>query len=326
MSRASVGTHLTALDWQSVSTDRMRLLYAAESQRWSSILEWDTAQAWPEIERGRLLGTVSGLVVVDDDDRVAGWSYYLVQRTALQVGGFVADSESAAQLMVDRILNAGVLDAVSTVTLFAFADAPGLAGALRARGLSVDRYWYLGRDLERRPPIRTTDVRPWRPDDVKATAELLARSYEPTDEARPFAPRGTLEAWTDYVAQLTGGPGCGTLLRDASFAIAGGPGRLLGVALVTQLSSGTSHLAQLAVDPQHRGRRVGAGLVELACLASAQAGYRRLTLLVSGRNSRARSLYDLLRFETLASFLAAGTLHPRRSTSVAPGVAAVTRR
>jgi ribosomal protein S18 acetylase RimI-like enzyme len=314
------------LDWRSCSIDRMNALYALEVERWASRLEWDTTQNWPEVERGRMLGTVPGLVIVDEHDQVAGWSYYLTHGGALQIGGFVAGSEAAAQLLLDRILSANALDGVSTVTLFAFADAPGLAGAVRARGLTVDRYWYLGRDLERRPPLQAADVRPWRHDDLKATADLLSCAYEPTDEARPFAPRGTPEAWLEYVTHLTAGFGCGTLLPEASFAIAGGPGRLLGVALVTRLAAGTAHLAQLAVDPHHRGRRVGTGLIELACAASAQAGCRRLTLLVSGRNARARALYEMLRFETVASFLAAGTLQPRRSTSVAPGVAAMARR
>ena len=322
MSRPGFGPRLTASDWRTCPTDRMNLLYAAETVRWASVLEWDTTQAWEEVERGRTLGTVPGLVVTDEHDGIAGWSYYLTHQGALQIGGFVADSEPAAQLMLDRILGRGALDEVQAVTLFAFADAPGLAGALRARGLMVDRYWYLGRDLERRPPMRTADIRPWRRDDVEATAELLARSYERTDEARPFAPRGTPEAWREYVTQLTAGAGCGTLMPEASFAIAGGPGRLLGVALVTRVASTTAHLAQLAVDPQHRGNRVGTGLVELACSSSAQAGCRRLTLLVSGRNSRARGLYEMLRFETVASFLAAGTLQPRRSTRAAPGIAA----
>jgi len=95
---------------------------------------------------------------------------------------------------------------------------------------------------------------------------------------------------------------------------------------VTRVAERTAHLAQLAVDPQMRGRHLGKQLLEVACAAANQGGCGRMTLFVGGRNSRARSLYESSRFESMASFLAAGSLQPRRSTSVAPGSAVITRR
>jgi ribosomal protein S18 acetylase RimI-like enzyme len=85
-------------------------------------------------------------------------------------------------------------------------------------------------------------------------------------------------------------------------------------------------LVQLAVDPQMRGRHLGTQLLETVCSAANQAGCTRMTLFVGGKNSRARSLYESSRFENMSSFIAAGTLQPRRSTSVAPGSAVITRR
>ncbi len=184
--------------------------------------------------------------------------------------------------MLDAILRDEIRSSVDTVTLFAFADAPDLAAALRLRGLSVDRYWYLGRDLQRVAPPRLPDVRQWRLDDVQATAELLGRAYEGRDESRPFAPRGMAEEWTDYVHQLTTGTGCGRLITDVSVCVPGGPNRLLAVALVTRIAETTAHLAQLAVDPQMRGRHLGKQLLEVVCAAANQAGCTRMTLFVGG--------------------------------------------
>jgi ribosomal protein S18 acetylase RimI-like enzyme len=228
--------------------------------------------------------------------------------------------------MLDAVLHDEIRASVDTVTLFAFADAPNLAAALRLRGLTVDRYWYLGRELQRVAPPRLPDVRRWRVDDVQATAELLGRAYDGRDESRPFAPRGMAEEWTDYVKQLTAGTGCGRLINDVSVCVPGGPNRLLAVALVTRIAETTGHLVQLAVDPQMRGRHLGKQLLEIVCSAANQAGCTRMTLFVGGRNSRARSLYESSRFENMASFIAAGSLQPRRSTSVAPGSAVITRR
>ena len=319
-------SRLTPVDWCTLSADRVKSLYAAEIERWSSALEWETAKDWEEVEKGRQLGTVSGVVILNETGAIAGWCYYLIHKRALQIGSFIASSDAVAQAMLDAVLRDEIRSVVDTVTLFAFADAPNLAAALRLRGLAVDRYWYLGRELQRAAPPRLPDVRKWRLDDVQATAELLQRAYEGRDESRPFAPRGMAEEWTDYIQQLTTGTGCGRLMADVSVCVPGGPNRLLAVALVTRISEGTAHLVQLAVDPQMRGRHLGTQLLEIACSAANQAGCTRMTLFVGGKNSRARSLYESHRFENMASFVAGGSLQPRRSTSVTPGSAAVGRR
>ena len=314
------------LDWRDLPSDRVAALYAAEAERWTSTLEWETADNWAEVECGRLLGTVKGVVLVDDRQVIVGWSFFLVHNRALQIGGFIAPSAAAAQTMLDAILTDEVLSSVETVTFFAFTEAAGLAPTLRAKGLSVDRYWYLGREAARVAPPRLDDVRKWRPDDARATAELLARSYPAKDEARPFAPGGSMDEWSEYVSQLASGRGCGVLLPEACFCISGGPSRLIGAALVTRLSDNTGHLAQLAIDPKVQRRHLGGKLLDLVCVAASQAGCGRVTLFVGARNSGARSLYEAARFEVMASFLSAGTLQPRRSTSVAPGRPIITRR
>lgn len=308
-------SRLTPIDWRTLSTDRVAPLYAAEIERWGSALEWDTASDWEEVEKGRQLGTVAGVVIINETGAIAGWCYYLVHKRALQIGSFIAASDAVAQAMIDAVLDDENRSAVDTVTLFAFADTPNLAASLRSRGLSVDRYWYLGRELQRVAPPRLPDVRKWRVDDVQATAELLSRSYEGRDEARPFAPRGLADEWLEYVQQLTIGTGCGRLMTDVSVCVPGGPNRLLAVGLVTRIAEGTSHLVQLAVDPQMRGRRLGSQLLENVCSAANLAGCARMTLFVGGRNSRARSLYESHRFENMASFIAAGSLQPQRSAN-----------
>jgi len=115
-------------------------------------------------------------------------------------------------------------------------------------------------------------------------------------------------------------------MTDVSVCVPGGPNRLLAVALVTRIAEGTGHLVQLAIDPQMRGRHLGTQLLETVCSAANQAGCTRMTLFVGGKNSRARSLYESHRFENMASFIAAGSLQPSRSTSAASATATTTRR
>jgi len=281
----------------------------AEVDRWATTLDWDTAANWAEVESGRQLGTINGVVLFDERETVVGWSYYLVHNCALQIGGFIAPSLPGAQAMLDAILTDRVLSSVESVTFFALTDVPGLGPALRSRGLSVDWYWYLGRDTQRVAAPRLDDVRKWRPDDARATAELLSRAYTAIDEARPFAPGGGSAEWFEYVGQLVEGRGYGVLLPEACYCISGGPSQLLGVALVTRLDENTGHLAQLTVDPRAQGRHLGRRLLDLVCASAAQASCGRVTLFVGARNSRARSLYETSQFEVMASFLSAGMLH-----------------
>ena len=317
---------LTCEDWCHVPRDRMAALYAAETERWASVLEWDSAADWVEVEQGRLLGTVDGVVVTDDRNQVVAWSYYLIHRGTLQIGGFRAASEAASQMMLDAIMTDDVLAKVEGVTFFAFTDAPDLGAALRRRGMAVERYWYLGRDLTKRWTPALRDARRWRVDDAPATAELLARAYPGEDASRPFAPSGSAAEWSWYVQQLTQASGCGQLVPEACVAVPAGPSRLGAAVLVTRVSNAAAHVAQLVVDPQLRRQGTGGALVGIACEAAARAGFPRITLLVGGRNRSARQLYEGARFQPIASFVSAGFLQPRLSTSVASGGDAIARR
>jgi ribosomal protein S18 acetylase RimI-like enzyme len=299
---------LRVVDWRTLPSDRMRMLYAAEADRWSR-LEWDTAAEWHEVERSRQVGTASGLAVLDEAGKVVGWACYHMRNRALQIGVFNAASEAVTDALVGQMLSEQTLAFVEAVTVFVLSDAPGLTAALRKKGLSVDRYWYLGRDLARTPPPALSDIRGWRFDDIPATIDLLSRGYTGTSESRPFAPGGLPEEWSEYVHRLTGGLGCGALLPEASLCIPSGPGRIVGLAIVTRVAESTAHLAQLVVDPQFQGRRLGVQLMELASAAAARAGCRRLTLIVGGGNRRARSIYEAARFHAMGSFVAAGALN-----------------
>src|SRR5262249_6778254 len=82
-----------------------------------------------------------------------------IHKGALQVGGFVASSDTAADLMLDAIFRDEIVASINSITFFAFADAPGLGAALRRRGLSVDRYWYLGKNVTMVPLPPLPDAR-----------------------------------------------------------------------------------------------------------------------------------------------------------------------
>jgi len=309
-------------DWRDVPSAVLAPLYAAEIQRWKSQLEWDAGANFEQVELGRRLGHVRGWLAIDERDAISGWSFYLQRDGHLQVGGFTASSKACSDAMLKAIFDRPDASACAS-TFFAYSDAPGLAPALRARGHAVDRYFYMGRALVTSAAYPPRDARRWNASDRAAAAELMKRAYPLADPARPFAPTGTPDEWLEYVTQATTGTGCGSLIDDACLSLPLGPERVAAFALVTRISQSTAHLMQLAVDPTMRRRGLGAALLSAVCTRAFHGGFRRLTMMVSGRNTPARRLYETAGFEVATSFVGAGKPQPLRSTSVAGrGVAA----
>ena len=317
---------LSCRDWRELPYERVRPLYLAETSRWTSVLDWDAAAGFEEVERGRILGHLRGYVVTDSDGHVEGWCFYLLREGALQVGGFVTRSSACSETMLHAIFSDEGAEELESVTFFAFSDAPGLAASLRQRGLRVDRYWYYKADLGVRLLQHSPYVRRWRSDDAPAAVKLLMRAYATRDESRPFAQRGTHAEWTEYLRQLMEADGCGQLLPEACFSVSLGPDRLAGLALVSRISTNTAHLVQLAVDPDAQRQGFASGLLAAASSAARRSGLTRMTMMVSGKNNRARALYQGAGFVGVASFIAGGSLHPLRLTNVASGGVAATRR
>jgi ribosomal protein S18 acetylase RimI-like enzyme len=316
---------ITCVDWRGADAERLAGLYAAEVRRWSHVLAWDTRASWIQIELGRRLGTVQGLLAHDPDGNVVGWTFYLLHHDVLQIGGFAAASPVAATTLLHAILDSETASRAQSLTLFAFAEAPGLVEALAGCGLSVARYDYLSKALSDELCRPSPDMRRWRADDAVAAAALLASAYGEPQPARPFAPRGTAEEWREYVGQLAVGAGCGMMMPDSTLVVPGELEGIAGLVLVTRLAPATAHIAQICVAPPVQRQGLGRRLLRAACANAGAAGCDRMTLFVEAGNARARDLYADLGFGVVASFVSAGSRQPLRLTSVAAGGGVVRR-
>jgi ribosomal protein S18 acetylase RimI-like enzyme len=135
---------------------------------------------------------------------------------------------------------------------------------------------------------------PWRPEDLPGAAALLHASY--THEiGRHFAPHGTAIEWLRYVTALVTEHPCGAFSPELTRVIRDA-GALRALALVTRVSPGTAHLAQLVVRADARRQGVATRLLNDVSEAAAAAGCTELTLLVAEVNAPARKLYESLGF------------------------------
>lgn len=301
-------------DWALVPPAAMTALYEREQQRWQHALDWDTTATWLGLERARRNGRVPGFVVRDGDGAIRGWTFYLLHGSELQIGALTAASPADTSALLDAVLGAPAALVASRTLFHAYSAAPGLSEALQARGFALDPQRYLTCTLE---PASAGSLdgpaRRWQAGDAERAAATLAAAYGGRDPRRTFVPSGELADWRRYVQDLTTGDGCGRFQPALSRLAPDASGTLAGVALVTAVSPGCAHLAQLAVAPAAAGTGLGRRLLRDVMAAAGAAGYRRLSLLVNDDNARARRLYEAAGFSLAGQF--AGATRARRRTA-----------
>jgi ribosomal protein S18 acetylase RimI-like enzyme len=306
----------TLRDWRDADGTLVRACYDAERHHWARELAWETSWTWSTVEQARVTWGLPGLLAFDESGRLQGWSFYTVTGTTLNIGGLVASCAGAGDALLDAMLDAAAQRTIDLASCFILDRAPGLPQALAARGFEVESFLYLARPLspfrsleqnagERRDGETLADVHPIAASadvDLAELASLLQASYTP-QAGRHFAPHGTREEWARYVTGLVRYRGCGVFDPDATCYARDDAG-LQGMALITSLGSSTAHLAQMAVRPDARGRRLAASLLRDASARAAAAGRTVLTLLVSERNAPARRLYESSGFTKCGRFVA----------------------
>jgi ribosomal protein S18 acetylase RimI-like enzyme len=309
-------------DWCDIPADDLCAAYEGERQRWRSLLQWDSATAWQEIEHARVAWGLPGFVAIDRSGRLRGLVYYLIEHDRIDVGGLMSDADQATDVLLDGVVTVAQALELPTVRGLLLDHAVALPSSLRVRQFGVEQHFYLSKPLasadegtmrgqrlwarlsERTLPLERLETADgWRSGDADAAAALLARAYD-RDSGRLFAPNNHTGEWQRYVRNLVGHVGCGTVNARLSQVIRDGED-IVAMALLTDIAPGTAHLVQLAVDPSARGERLGEALLRRACSLLQEASYQTLTLMVSEKNRVARALYDRAGFRQDATFLAA---------------------
>jgi ribosomal protein S18 acetylase RimI-like enzyme len=291
-------------DWRLSTPEEIEPLLVTEHEAWLHDLDWDVRTAWHAVEPARRAGTLSGFVARDEDGRTVGWTAFLVHRDNVQVLAFVAPAAHAASALLDAILTSDECAAADAVFFCVRSAADSLPDALASRGFRVELYRYLVVDLEPMGPV-SAGLRRWAADGNRLV-RLFAQAYAGDATTRAFAPHGSTAEWTEYVGTLLTTTGCGRFVPVLSVVAPSADGHeIAGAVIVTDLSPGTSHVAQIAVNPGERGRGLGRQLLAGAMSAAASAGYARMTLLVAGSNRAALALYERGGFRDRSTFVVA---------------------
>jgi ribosomal protein S18 acetylase RimI-like enzyme len=242
-------------------------------------------------------------LVCRENERVAGWTFYLPRKGSIDIGGLYAEDEAATKALVDGLLEQA--RAIGVPRGFFYLAAPGAEQAFTTRGLRVTRFLYLVADLDGdtiagATPTVCPSVR-WTGDRLDLAAGLLRAAYG--EAGAIYAPGNDLREWQTYVANLVGDSACGRFSPALSRAV-DRDGRLAALAIVTAIGPATAHLAQIAVDPADRRKGIARDLLRQVFGTAARHGFARLSLLVSAENTAALELYRALGFTARDEFLA----------------------
>jgi ribosomal protein S18 acetylase RimI-like enzyme len=297
-------------DWRGADGAALARLYRAECRRWRETLAWDFAPSCDIIEAARRAGRLPGLLVRRRGGAIAGWSFFVVHDGLLQVGALVGESDSSRRALLRAAVVSSEAAAVRGVSCYLYPQSSSLRRVLEQERFEVQAHHYLSCDL---PMARATQVVSWPTElvpgplvdgDADLIVHLVARAYAGTREGTCFAPDLRTDQWAHYVGQLVQSEGCGRYMPAASLAVRDATdGQPVAAILMTHISEGTAHLAQVVVDRRWRGRALARNLVFESCRTLAAAGYRRVTLLVADGNQAARHLYRQLGFDDLQVFL-----------------------
>jgi ribosomal protein S18 acetylase RimI-like enzyme len=293
-------------EWRDAGDTEVAALFEAERRRWLDVLRWDTLDSWAVVETGRLAGHVAGWIARDGDGRPQGWTFYLLQDGALQIGGLTARRASVARLLLDAILSSPEADLARTLSCFLFPAGTGTLSAFERQRFAMGETLYLERRLGTAggPAGLDPRVRPWKDSDLAAAVRLFAAAYRGVPGAASFAPEGRLDQWARYTGRLIGTPACGHFDPALTFAIEStSPADMLGAVLVSRISPDTAHLMQIAVSPDSRRQGIGDALLRSAMEAAAAAGCTAMTLMVDAGNAVARQLYAAHGFTETGRFL-----------------------
>ena len=287
-------------DWRLLPAPGAAALYRREQARWSRNLSWDTSSTWHTVETARTTWGLPGLVCRGAGGAICGWTFYLPRPASLEIGGLVAETPAATVALVNALVERARVH--GRLGGFIYAHAPGLDAALASRGLAARPFSYLVKALDEAPADNApAHAACWTGERHAEAAHLLQRAYG--TEGRLFAPGNTLEAWQEYVANLVRDSACGVLSPTLSRVVSRGDG-YDALAIVTVISPGTAHLAQLAVDPSRHRQGLARQLLHDVLVAAAQEGHTRLSLLVAADNTAARALYRSLGFVEHERFVA----------------------
>ncbi len=312
--RIAPGSSMRLVDLRQVSVHQLSPLLDEEAALWRAELHWDYQFSIELIKKFLDTHSLAG-VVAFENDRPAGYGFYVVEEHKGMLGGlFVAPKYAQTgvgeQILRDIVQTLRGTPQVSRIEAQLMPFGASLEGLLTQNDFRLFPRHFMLYELgghvkklaEYAPGLR---MERWHERHMAACAELIHLTYAShidgaiNDQYRSRA--GAMKFLKNIVIL----PGCGQFEARASFVLRDElSDQLLGVVLTSMVAPGVGHTTQLCVLPGHQGNGLGKRLMLASMDALKEQRASELSLTVTSSNERALRLYVGLGFRKLKTFVA----------------------
>jgi ribosomal protein S18 acetylase RimI-like enzyme len=312
--RVAPGSSMRLVDLRQLNVPQLNSLLDEEAALWRTELHWDYQFSIELIKKFLDTHSLAGVVAMQDE-RPAGYGFYVVEEHKGMLGGlFVSQQYSQTgigeQILGDIVQTLRGTPQVTRIEAQLMPFGASLEGLLARNDFRLFPRHFMLYDLgahvkkleDYAPGLR---MERWHERHMAACAELIHLTYANhidgtiNDQYRSRA--GAMKFLKNIVIL----PGCGQFESRASFVLRDElSDQLVGVVLTSMVAPGVGHTTQLCVLPGHQGHGLGRRLMLASMDALKEQKASELSLTVTSSNDRAVKLYEDLGFRKLKTFVA----------------------
>jgi ribosomal protein S18 acetylase RimI-like enzyme len=300
---------LEVVDLSSLEPAALDPLWQWELGLWRDRLLWDAEATVAAFRRLAAQRRLPGKAL-RRGGRVLGCVVYLIAERLGAIAALTVAPDHNAMAVGEPLLRAAIddlrqRDVARIESAFVSFDGEWLAAAFARQDLRSDWRDVLRLELDRwqgeaEPSLRG-QLEPWRATDLNQAAAIMHAAYAGTVDAEMHARYRSPAGCRALLEQIVHQGSSGQPLAEAS-AVVRRRGHAVGFIVVTEISPGHAHLAQVAVHPDEQRQGLGRALVAYSLWRLATRRFRTLSLIVSRANRRALALYHGLGFRSVLAF------------------------
>lgn len=304
------GLHVVEL--ATIHAGSLSALLREETERWRNLFDWDFSSSAELVRRYASCRALEGFALLDED-RVAGYSYWVVDERKGLIGDLYVRDAWRSPFNELTLLEA-TLRQLRRQPWLRRVEAQlmqlgirGPLGNLQPQPARFPRHFMLAQlgRMERLRPLAYAGeltFAPWHMRYADEAAELIARVYEGHIDSEINDQYKSAAGATRFLQNIVQYPGCGQFSPECSLLAFDPDGRACGLLLATMVASASGHVAQLCVEQARRGTGLGYELLRRGLELLGSRGATSASLTVTASNRQAVRLYERFGFRAIHHF------------------------
>lgn len=297
-----------------IDSEQLEDVFQQEIRNWREELDWDYQPAVSLIRKYISSHSLAGWAIRNDQGRLSGYSYYVVNHPVGYIGNIYVRTECATPATYSQLLGM-TLDSLSSRTkiqriesqLFAFNY--DLAPLFESHGfVAVERHFLsLCLHQSKNEPWKAGEfqdfrISKWEKRFLNPAADVIYNSYLDSPDRMLCYDYQSPEGCTRFLRDLISHPSCGIFTPETSWIALDSDGELCAILLTSKIGPKTGMIPQISVRCDCQGMGIGSNLLTRYFQEAQQSGLDQITLSVSDANQKAHQLYLRLGFQKQKGF------------------------